>query len=438
MSIDTTSPAARMTSRVTRLVFSNKAISMLLTLTGAASVVLATILARRSYSPEDLGLFAAVITIIQMVWSFGCMGFNQGILRLIDTRSKRLEIPDDLATISNMGVLLSTLPIAWGMSSYFLPEHFWLLIPLVLSIQLSMMASSYLRAWEYFVASQTIMQLWRYCTLAYVLFSMLPVNATPESQTFTLSIPWLVMFLTLPSLVGSIVLFLLYRQSTTPISERKMSTASFLSLTGGFFGSLFAIALMRNFDRIAAIAYFDLETVGNLFFVASLVCYPFFLIAGQVTFFRMPHYRRHLTKAALLKDLYRCAACSIAGVVLIVLATMASNHFLQTYHPKFVLPINLVLIYGLVGGLSLLYSIYSSAFGAIGSANAIWRANVINLSLVGLYLGLLAILPVNLTVMLITLVMLWISRLVIFHVEVFKAVNSHANHAAINTPIQSI
>ncbi len=427
MSSGALAPVYKLSTRATRLALSSKGISAILTITGAASVVIATIIAKQIYTPEDFGVFAAIVTIIQMVWSFGCLGFNQSILRLIDPKSKRLEISNELLATSVAGVAAITIPCAWAMAAYFLPGSFWVMIPLVLFTQITMMASSLLRAWESYVSSQLTMQVWRYAVLTYVLIHLgLNIAASTAISLQSLNVLAFSLTIAVPSGILSIILIMMKGKPIAPSAETpRFGVLEYLNLSAGFFGSLFGIALMRNFDRLAVMQFFDIETLGNIFFVASLVCYPFFLVAGQITFFRMPHYRRNLSASDLNRDLMISTIASVVGVICILVLTIISNSFMSTYYPKYVMSIQLVTFYSLVGALCLIYSIYSAAFGAIGSATGIWRANLLNLVLIAMHFGVLFILTQTLSNMLIVMLSLWICRIVCFHFEVRYAVRAH-------------
>lgn len=395
---------------------SSKGISVALTIAGAGAIVAAAFVGKKFYPPEEFGKLAGMITINQMATAFSCAGYNHSLLRLIDRKSKTLEVPVHLLWQVVLGNLIASIVSAAFFTSWFLPGNFPSILFLVISNQVAVMLSALLRANDLYFLSQLALQLWRLTTFAVVVaasvmsFSLTPMSVALAIGVVNIAISTLIAIRNYHSLH-----FIASSQQTS--SEDQPTSVDFLTLSMGFFASMISMSLLRNFDRLVSARVLGLADMGNLFFIGTIVCYPFFLVSGQLTFFQLPRYRRLITHKLLAHDTKVWTSLALAGALVTILCIAVLNTTGVSEQLGAPIPLKLATIYAVIGAAAVIYSNYSAAFGAVASAATVWRANLLTIILITISVASISLIKPSITTIITTMAALWLFRTAIFHWE---------------------
>lgn len=337
---------------------------------GAIAIFVANILLKKVFSPIDYGEYSLYITYIQLMGSFGLLGFEQVFLRISNVDEK-----NNIQTNKTLFIILFVVWILVGIvcaivfKNYFSDIDIALIYIVITTLVITFSKFSYniFRLNSDFVTSQLVLNFWRFF-VGIITISFLVM----KWQSISVFVKYLSLFLLVFLLVQ---IFYVINKINFKLSIEK-SFGEISNYAFHFLIALLIVSLIAYGDRFFIKKHFGGALLGEYFYLLTIFLLPFSIMQGYIGFKELVAFKKEATMEILYQKLLKLNLFGITMAVLIVLATLFINQFDIIAHIGLHDHKVLVIVFLLTGIVKLNYSLYSALLGAQANPKTIMKVNI--------------------------------------------------------------
>ncbi len=364
---------------------------------------------KKILTDEEYGKFSMLITYITMLNSFGLFGAEQLILRKGKVIDNKVVISDSIRVLTLFALLISSIFIPLFFSYLNLFDNKFQLMIFTFFTIIIMLSFNVFRLIKWFNIAQVVQSFWK--IVVFFIISILLYNLFRlDYQMISL------LFFSAVSISGVIIFIILLRRvNLFNFNSFDRIQKEDIYLLFYFFISLITISIIGNGDKLLLERYFNFSTLGSYFFLGLIISFPFNFVQGYLGFIYIVDYKESDKPIELTKKKIKTVLLySLILTILVLIVVYAS--FRWDFIEKEYIYSNweLILIFICTGILRLIYSVYSSWMGALGSVISIRKANFWSLGATILIVVLLLIVPISILTISIGFMLMWLVRLIIW------------------------
>ena len=369
---------------------------------------LLNIILKESLSSNDYGLFSMFVTYISLLLSFGMFGFEQSLLRTSKIKSK-LEIDKAIVLPSIISVVLMSLIGSYLMlENYEIKLGYFTLFIFSIFVVLTKLSFNLYRLISSFIISQLNLNFWKISLFFIVSYCLLfDINYSIREMFI-----WMI-FLFSINLVSFFGLFNKIRF----ISNETMLTLIKKSLL--FFMILFTISIIGYGDRIFIESRFGLSSLGDYFFYLNIFLFPFSLFQTYVGFKEIISFKKKFSFKLLNKRMNLIFRYSFV-FSLILFFTVYLVEFFGIYNLKIMYNLDVILSLIFLGNIKIIYSLLSSAIGAVSDDNMLVNINFKSILSIIIISPFIYFFSFNNFTTIVFVIILWIIRSFIWYNQLRK------------------
>ena len=356
-------------------------------------------------SANDYGLFSIFITYVSLLSSFGMFGFEQTLLRTAVIKSK-LEIQKNIFFPSLIAIFLSSFIGVFLMKSYYdISVNYIMFYLLSIFIIVTKLSFNLYRLLSNFFLAQLVLNFWKIVLTLVILYCVLTKN------NFSLEYIFIIIFITFSISIISILGWVKKIQFINVESFSSLIKKSFL-----FFIALLTISLMGFGDRFFIEGRFGLEMLGDYFFFLNIFLFPFSLFQSYIGFKEIVSFKKNFSITILNNKISKVLKSSFVFSIMLFFIFYLIDHF-GLYNLEISSNLNIIIPLIILGNIKMVYSLLSSAIGALSNDNMLFKINFQSI------LSLLLICPLifyysnTILQTIVFVIILWLIRCVIWYVE---------------------
>ena len=363
------------------------------------------LLLKDSLSANDYGLFSLFISYISLLSSFGMFGFEQTLLRTSVIKSK-LEIEKKIILPSLLSLFVSSIIGSLLMiSNYEINMSFLLFFLLSIFVIITKLSYNLYRLLSSFVLSQITLNFWK------IILTLIICYAYIMYYKYSLDFIFITIFLLFCISIFSIVG--LFKKVT--FSDKKKFKALFKK-SFLFFIALLTISFLGYGDRFFIESRFGLSMLGDYFFYLNIFLFPFSLFQTYIGFKEIVAFKKSFSISILNEKIITVLTNSIvfSGFLFFIFYMV---EFFGLYDLNIFSNLDIILPLIILGNIKIIYSLLSSAIGAISNDNMLLSINIKSI------ITLLIICPIiyfysnTLFLTIIFIIILWLLRCIIWYVQ---------------------
>ena len=361
-------------------------------------------------SPIDYGLFSIFITYISLLSSFGMFGFEQTILRTTLIKTK-LEIQKNIFFPSLIAICISSFFGIWLMkSNYDIGISHMLFFLLSLFVIVTKLSFNLYRLLSDFFIAQLVLNFWRIALTFVILYNIIFRNSFSLEFIFSL----VIIFFTFSALC-------IYGLINKIQFIRRDSLSSLLRKSFLFFISLLTISFLGYGDRFFIESRFGLEVLGKYFFFLNIFLFPFSLFQSYIGFKEIVSFKKIFSITLLNYKIFTVLKSSFIFSLILIFIFYLIDYF-GLYNLEISSNLNIIIPLIILGNVKMVYSLLSSAIGAISDDKMLYKINFKSI------LSLILICPVmfffssTLFITILFVIILWLMRCLIWYAELNKRI----------------
>ena len=387
-----------------QLDFINKHFSLLVLVLASGAFFLTNIILKEHLSSENYGLYSIFITYISLLSSFGMLGLEQVIMRNSKILSDKVIISKNLLIPIILSILfVSILGSYLFINNYNISATYIFLSIFTLLVILTKLISNLFRLLSMFIFSQIALNLWKlalFLVLLILIFRGESINIKDINS---------IIFLLL--VVTMFMAFFIIRRVKF---SHTISIESFFSQAFLFLLSLVTISLINYGDRFFIESRFGLDELGSYFFFINLFLFPFTLLQSYVGFKEIISFKLLYNHSLLVKKLNQILRYSILfAIFLFVFAFLID--FFGFYKIDLLKNLQMIVLFLMLGIIKVIYSIFSSAMGAICDNKMLYKTNMYSIISILLLIPVIYYYATTITITIMFLIVLWIIRCIIWY-----------------------
>ena len=387
-----------------QLDFINKHFSLLVLVLASGAFFLTNIILKEHLSSENYGLYSIFITYISLLSSFGMLGLEQVIMRNSKILSDKVIISKNLLIPIILSILfVSILGSYLFINNYNISATYIFLSIFTLLVILTKLISNLFRLLSMFTFSQIALNLWKlalFLVLLILIFRGESINIKDINS---------IIFLLL--VVTMFMAFFIIRRVKF---SHTISIESFFSQAFLFLLSLVTISLINYGDRFFIESRFGLDELGSYFFFINLFLFPFTLLQSYVGFKEIISFKLLYNHSLLVKKLNQILRYSILfAIFLFVVAFLI--YFFGFYKIDLLKNLQMIVLFLMLGIIKVIYSIFSSAMGAICDNKMLYKTNMYSIISILLLIPVIYYYATTITITIMFLIVLWIIRCIIWY-----------------------
>ena len=395
-------------------IYIKKHASFLVIILGAVAVFLVNIILKMVLSQEQYGEYSLFISYLQLMVTFGLLGFEQVFLRISEAvDNKTIQTSKKLIIIILFVWAVFGLLSSIGFMSFFsnLEVNSIYIVICTLSVTASIFLYNVFRLNSSFLISQLLLNNWRFIlvTLAIVGIYIYKIDLESFIKLFSY-------FLLILLVLQSYFTFkrIHFEYSIVEVPKRIYSFAL------NFFFALFTISIISFGDRFFIKVNFGAIELGEYFFLATIFIFPFSLLQGYIGFKELVFYKDLSTEIKIGKKIVMLNFLGILFGGFLVICSIISNQFEIIPYINIKNNTMIVIIFIFTGILKLNYSLFSAILGARGEVITIRKANV--QSIVSIFAILFLFYPKldKLEYIAFIVLLFWLSRIFIWNYNIMK------------------
>ena len=372
------------------------------------SFFILNIILKDNLSPDDYGLFSIFISYISLLSSFGMFGFEQTLLRTSKIKSK-LEIEKEIILPALLSIFLSSIIGTFLMlSNYDINMSFLFFCLLSFIAITTKLLYNLFRLLSRYILSQITLNFWK-ILLTIIVCSTYIIH-------YKLTIDFIFNIVLLLFAISLLFSLFLYKKIdlTNTIKTTLLLRKSFL-----FFIALLTISLLGYGDRFFIESRFGLATLGDYFFYLNVFLFPFSLFQTYIGFKEIVTFKKSYSISILNKKISSVFkysfffSCVLFFIIYLV-------EFLGFYNMNMLSNLDIILPLILLGNIKIIYSLLSSAIGAISDDNMLLRVNLKSIISLLIICPLIYFYSFNLLLTIIFIIILWLFRCVIWYYQLIK------------------
>ena len=359
---------------------------------------LLNIILKESLSSNDYGLFSMFVTYISLLLSFGMFGFEQSLLRTSKIKSK-LEIDKSIVLPSIISVVfISLIGSCLMLENYEINMGYVTLFIFSIFVVLTKLSFNLYRLMSDFTISQLNLNFWKISLFFIVSYCLLfDVNYSIREMFL-----WM-FFLFSINLVSFFGLFNKIRF----ISNETMFTLIKKSLL--FFMTLFTISIIGYGDRIFIESRFGLSSLGDYFFYLNIFLFPFSLFQTYVGFKEIISFKKKFSFKLLNKRMNLIFRYSFVFSFILFFVVYLVEFF-GIYDLKIMYNLEIILSLIFLGNIKIIYSLLSSAIGAVSDDNMLVSINFKSILSIIIISPFIYFFSFNVFTTIVFVIILWIIR----------------------------
>lgn len=387
-----------------QLDFINKHFSLLVLVLASGAFFLTNIILKEHLSSENYGLYSIFITYISLLSSFGMLGLEQVIMRNSKILSDKVIISKNLLIPIILSILfVSILGSYLFINNYNISATYIFLSIITLLVILTKLISNLFRLLSMFTFSQIALNLWKlalFLVLLILIFRGESINIKDIN-----SIIFLLLVVTM-----FMVFFIIRRVKFS----HTISIESFFSQAFLFLLSLGTISLINYGDRFFIESRFGLDELGSYFFFINLFLFPFTLLQSYVGFKELISFKLLYNHSLLVKKLNQILRYSILFAIFLFVVAFLIDFF-GFYKIDLLKNLQMIVLFLILGIIKVIYSIFSSAMGAICDNKMLYKTNMYSIISILLLIPVIYYYATTITITIMFLIVLWIIRCIIWY-----------------------
>ena len=387
-----------------QLDFINKHFSLLVLVLASGAFFLTNIILKEHLSSENYGLYSIFITYISLLSSFGMLGLEQVIMRNSKILSDKVIISKNLLIPIILSILfVSILGSYLFINNYNISATYIFLSIITLLVILTKLISNLFRLLSMFTFSQIALNLWKlalFLVLLILIFRGESINIKDIN-----SIIFLLLVVTM-----FMVFFIIRRVKFS----HTISIESFFSQAFLFLLSLVTISLINYGDRFFIESRFGLDELGSYFFFINLFLFPFTLLQSYVGFKEIISFKLLYNHSLLVKKLNQILRYSILFAIFLFVVAFLIDFF-GFYKIDLLKNLQMIVLFLMLGIIKVIYSIFSSAMGAICDNKMLYKTNMYSIISILLLIPVIYYYATTITITIMFLIVLWIIRCIIWY-----------------------
>ena len=396
------------------LIFIKKHASFTIIVLGAVAVFLVNIVLKMVLSQEQYGEYSLFISYLQLMVTFGLLGFDQVFLRISEAVDKK--------TIQTSKKLIIIILIVWaifglfssiGFMSFFsgLEINSIYIVICTLSVTASIFLYNIFRLNSSFLISQFLLNNWRFILVTLAIAGIYFYKIDLESFIKLFSY-----FLLILLVIQSYFTFMRihFEYSIVEVPKRIYSFAL------NFFIALLTFSIISFGDRFFIKVNFGAIELGEYFFLATIFIFPFSLLQGYIGFKELVYYKNLSTEIKIGKKIVMLNFLGILFGGFLVICSIISNQLEILPYISIKNNIVIVIIFIFTGILKLNYSLFSAILGARGEVITIRKANVQSIVSIFAILILFYSKLDKLEFIAFIVLLFWLSRIFIWNYNIMK------------------
>ena len=372
------------------------------------SFFILNIILKDNLSADDYGLFSIFISYISLLSSFGMFGFEQTLLRTSKIKSK-LEIEKEIILPALLSIFLSSIIGTFLMlSNYDINMSFLFFCLLSFIAITTKLLYNLFRLLSRYILSQITLNFWK------ILLTIIVCSTCMIHYKFTIDFIFNIVLLLFA--ISLLFAFFLYKKIdlTNTIKTTLLLRKSFL-----FFIALLTISLLGYGDRFFIESRFGLATLGDYFFYLNVFLFPFSLFQTYIGFKEIVTFKKSYSISILNKKISSVFKYSFFfSCVLFFIIYMVE--FLGFYNMDMLSNLDIILPLILLGNIKIIYSLLSSAIGAISDDNMLLKVNLKSIISLLIICPLIYFYSFNLLLTIIFIIILWVFRCIIWYYQLIK------------------
>ena len=356
-------------------------------------------------SPIDYGLFSIFITYISLLSSFGMFGFEQTLLRTTFIKNK-LEIQKNILYPSLIAICISSFIGVFLMkSNYDISISYILFYLLSIIVIITKLSFNLYRLLSNFFLAQLVLNFWKIAlTLVILYYVFLNNNFSLE---FIFSLVLVFFAFSILSLFGLINKIQFIKQDSFPSLLRK----SFL-----FFISLLTISLLGFGDRFFIESRFGLEILGDYFFFLNIFLFPFSLFQSYIGFKEIVSFKKNFSIILLNYKIINVLKSSFIFSIILIFIFYMIDYF-GFYNLEISSNLNIIIPLIILGNIKMVYSLLSSAIGALSNDKMLYKINLKSIFSFILICPLMFYYSNTILLTIVFVIILWLVRCIIWYME---------------------
>jgi len=371
---------------------------------GSASFFLVNIILKDYLDAENYGLYSIFITYISLLSSFGLLGFEQVIIRNAKIMSNKIILSKSLLIPIIFSLLVvSILGSYLFINNYSISVSFIFLISITFLVILTKLIFNLFRLMSKFTFSQIALNFWKLSLFFVLLILVFRKNFINLEDVIT-AIFW--------SLVITMFMVFGLFKKVKFRSNLKIKTAFSQSIL--FLLSLITISLINFGDRFFIENRFGLEELGYYFFFINLFLFPFVLFQSYIGFKEIVTFKLSYNHNLLVQKLKSILKYSILfGIFLLSFSFFVD--YLELYSIDLLENLEMILMLIVLGVVKMVYSLLSSAMGAICDNKMLFKINLYSIISILILIPVIYYYSSTITITIMFLIVLWFIRCVIWY-----------------------
>lgn len=382
----------------------NKHFSLLVLGGGSASFFLINIILKDYLDAENYGLYSIFITYISLLSSFGLLGFEQVIIRNAKIMSNKIILSKSLLIpIIFSSLFVSILGSYLFINNYNISVSLIFLISITFLVILTKLIFNLFRLMSKFTFSQIALNFWKLSLFFVLLILVFRKNVVNLEDVIT-TIFW--------SLV--ITMFMVFGLLKKVKFRSNLKVKRIFSQAILFLLSLITISLINFGDRFFIESRFGLEELGYYFFFINLFLFPFVLFQSYIGFKEIVSFKLSYNHNLLVQKLKSILKYSILfGIFLLSFSFFVD--YLEFYSIDLFENLEMILMLIVLGIVKMVYSLLSSAMGAICDNKMLFKINLYSIISILILIPVIYYYSSTITITIMFLIVLWFIRCVIWY-----------------------
>ena len=356
-------------------------------------------------SAINYGLFSIFITYISLLSSFGMFGFEQTLLRTTLIKNK-LEIQKNILYPSLIAICMSSFVGVFLMnSSYNISISYIMFFLLSIIVIVTKLSFNLYRLLSKFFLAQLVLNFWKIALTFVILYYVFSKNNF--SLEFLFSLVFVFFAFSTLSLFGLINKIQFIKQD---------SFSSLLKKSFLFFISLLTISLLGFGDRFFIESRFGLEILGNYFFFLNIFLFPFSLFQSYIGFKEIVSFKKNFSINLLNYKIINVLKSSFIFSLMLIFVFYLIDYF-GLYNLEISSNLNIIIPLILLGNIKMVYSLLSSAIGALSNDKMLYKINIQSIMSLLLICPLMFYYSNTILLTIVFVIILWLIRCIIWYME---------------------
>jgi O-antigen/teichoic acid export membrane protein len=364
---------------------------------------LLNIILKESLSSNDYGLFSMFVTYISLLLSFGMFGFEQSLLRTSKIKSK-LEIDKSIVLPSIISIVFFSLIGSYLMfENYEMKLEYFSLFIFSIFVILTKLSFNLYRLISSFTISQLNLNFWK-ISLFFIIGYCLVFDVTYSIREIFI---WIILLFSI-----NLVSFFGLLNKIRFVSNENMLALIKKSLL--FFMILFTVSIIGYGDRLFIESRFGLSSLGDYFFYLNVFLFPFSLFQTYIGFKEIIGFKKKFSFELLKKRVNLIFRYSFI-FSLILFFTFFLVDFFGIYNLKMMCNLDIILSLIFLGNIKIIYSLLSSAIGAVSDDNMLVNINFKSILSIIIISPFIYFFSFNIFITIVFVIILWIIRSFIWY-----------------------